>query len=371
VKARDKVGRGAWSFALAGTVVTLSRGLPDLVAAVLIVLLPMLSRDWRGQNYRRAALLGLGGLALLLALWIAALALAGGTSLHDWWHGFTDRIRPERNPANMLNLLSWFAWPVWPLALWAIWHEHRRLAKETVLHPLLAALAVTFVLGMWPAHSGGGALPVLVPLSLLAAHGIGSMKRGQAQGFYWFGVLCFMFFAAAFWIYFSALEWGWPPALAKHLKDMTPLYQGGHTGRATMLAAAAVTLFWLALIPFFPRARIRPVLAWATGMALTWFLLILLFRPWAEAGWGYKPVIDDMARHLPANACLNADVDPAMKTMLRLYLGDRLKPGNRCAYRFIVGRHVGPTGEVWNGYRPRDKGHHYRLYERAAMDKSG
>ncbi len=365
VQARQHVRLGAISIALAGTVVTLSRGLPDLVATVLIVLLPMFSRDWRGNDYRRAALYGLTGLALLLALWVAALAMVGHNDLHLWRRHFSDWTHLQRNPANLLNQLSWVAWPVWPLALWALWHEHRRLSRETSLHPLLAALAVTFVLGLWPAHAGGGALPILIPLSLLAAHGIGSLKRGAAQAFYWFGVLCFLFFAAAFWVYFSGLEWGWPASIHRHLKDMTPLYRSGHFDRSMVLAAGAVTLLWLGLIPFFPRARIRPIMAWATGMALTWFLLILLFRPWAEAGWGYKPMIDDMSRHIPAHACLNADVDPAMRTMLRLHLGKRFRTGDRCAYWLTTRHHAVTSGEIWHGYRPRDNNRIYRLYLRA------
>ena len=363
--ARENVGRGAAAIALAGWVLTLSRGLPDLLAVILIVLLPLLSRTWQNRDYRRAAWFGLSGLAVLLALWLIALSLSGDHDLAAWWEQFTARLLPDQNPVALLNLLSWFAWPVWPLALWTIWHEHRRLNRASELHPVLAALLVTLVLGLWPSHSGGSPLPLLIPLSLLASHGVASLKRGGAQGFYWFGVLCFLFFAVAFWVYFAALEWGWPVSIAKHLKQMTPLYQGGDIDPGTLLAAAAITLSWLLVIPLFPRAKARPVLVWATGMALTWFLLILLFRPWAEAVWGYRPVIDDLARQLPANACLKADVDPAMTAMLRLHLGKRYRADGECAYWLTS--QAQPAGDetmraIWDGYRPRDRRRHYRLF---------
>jgi hypothetical protein len=303
------------------------------------------------------------GLALLMILWIVALGLSDDHAIAEWWSQFTARLLPDQNPASLLNLLSWFAWPVWPLALWTIWHEHRRLGRASDLHPALAALAVTFLLGLWPSHSGGSALPILAPLALLAAHGTASLKRGGAQGFYWFGVLCFMFFAAAFWVYFAALDWGWPHQIAVHLKRMTPLYQAGNTSPNLLLAAAGITLLWLVAIPLFPRAKARPVLVWATGIALTWFLLVLLFRPWAEAGWAYRPLIDDMTAHLPADACLNAEVDPAMATMLRLRLGKRFHDGSECAYRLIIGTRASGQ-EVWTGYRPRDRHRHYRLLAR-------
>jgi 4-amino-4-deoxy-L-arabinose transferase-like glycosyltransferase len=365
--ARQDTLKGAAAIALAGLVLSLSRGLPDLLATVLIVLLPLLSRDWRHADYRRAALSGLTGLAGLLMVWLAALSASGDHAVAAWWAQFTARLAPDQSPIALFNLLSWFAWPVWPLALWTLWHEHRRLAREPALHPVLAALVVTLAIGLWPTHSGGNALPALVPLALLAGHGVDTLKRGGAQGFYWFGVLCFMFFTMAFWVYFAALEWGWPQQIATHLKNMTPLSRVGNPGSGALLAAVAATLLWLVAIPLFPRAKVRPVLVWATGMALTWFLLILLFRPWAEAGWGYRPLIDDMARYLPANACLNAEVDPAMKAMLRLHLGARYRPDGECRYLLIT-RRAPPEEdvmrEVWDGFRPRDRGRHYRLFVR-------
>lgn len=365
---RTRPVKAAVAIALSATVLTLSRGLPDLAASAAIVLLPLLSRDWRTRTYRQSAAWGLAGLAALLASWLLALYLNGQFDI--WLHNQSLHLAPERSPLDLLNLLSWFAWPVWPLALWTVWHEHRRLGRESVLHPVLAALAVTFALSLWPSHAGGGALPVLVPLALLAAHGVASMKRGAAQGFYWFGVLCFLFFVMAFWVYFSALEWGWPVPVARHLKDMNPFFHGSHISPSTLLGAAAATVIWLAIVPLFPRAKIRPILVWATGMALTWFLLILLFRPWSEAGWGYKPVIDAMARHLPAGACLRAEVDPAMATMLRLHLGERYRPAGRCGYLLTLRKPANGASPVWDGYRPRNKDRHYQLYRVGVMNKS-
>lgn len=368
--AAARTGRtaGPAFIALAGFVLALSRGLPDLLAALLIVGLTMLSRDWRERDYRRGAARGVAGMAALLLLWLGALLVQGGDAAALWWQQFSASLWPDRSPASLFNMLSWFAWPVWPLALWTLWHEHRRIARETALHPVLAATLVTLLLGHWPAHSsGGGALPVLAPLALLAAHGVGSLKRGAAQGFYWFGVLCFLFFAAAFWVYFSAIEWGWPAATAAHMQRLTPGFPRGQTDSAMLMAAAAATLTWLVAIPLFPRAKARPVLVWATGMALAWLLLITLFRPWAEAGWGYRPVIQDMAAHLPADACLRADVDPAMTAMLRLHLADRYRPAGDCRWWLLSGPREGfaaeawPVSTVWTGFRVRDRNRYYAL----------
>jgi hypothetical protein len=287
-----------------------------------------------------------------------------------WWGHFLAPALPNRSLGSLFKNLSWFAWPVWPLALWTLWHEHRRLARATALHPVLAALPVTLLLGLWPSHaSGSGLLPALIPLSLLAAHGVAELKRGAAQGFYWFGVVCFLFFALAFWVYFAAIEWGWPYRLAVQLSRLVPAYTHQQADSAMRLAAV-VTLCWLIAIPLFPRAKIRPVLVWATGMALSWLLLVALFWPWAEAGWGYRPQLRAMAAHLPAGACLRADVDAAMTTMLRLHLKDRYRSHGDCHWWLVTGERedfaarTWPVETVWTGVRPRDRRSYYALIRR-------
>jgi hypothetical protein len=366
VLARTRVFTGAAMLASASFVLILCRGLPDLIAALLIISLPMISRDWRERTYRRAVVYGLIGLAALTTFWL--LLLWSQDLLAARWAQFFALAMPRRNPGALLELLTWFAWPVWPLALWTLWHEHRRLKKEVVLHPVLAATVVTLLLGHWTSYSpGGSALPILIPLALIAAHGVATMKRGGAQGFYWFGVLCFLFFTTAFWIYFAGMEWGWPVNAGNQMARLVPGFSSGATETFALFGALAGTLLWLIALPLFPRAKTRPILVWATGMALTWLLLMTLFKPWAEAGWGYKPQIRAMAAHLPDDACLRADVDPAMTVMLRLYLADRYQTEGQCAWWLVGGVRADFAADdwglnaVWTGGRPRDKKHYYAL----------
>jgi hypothetical protein len=342
------------------------RGLPDLLAGVLIVLLPMLSPSWRGWQYRQSILRG----------WLLAVGLISITVIYLWasgnlsgwlrWHGLSgfNSLRPH---ANAYSELPWFAWPLWPLAFGAIWHAHRRLGRAPELHFALIALAILLAAALVPAWSRNGALiSVLLPLALLATYGLDNLQRGAAQAMYWFGVLFFAFLALAFWIYFAAIEWGYPTKLALRLARLTPSYRPGSVETISYVLAVAATLLWIIAIPLFPRAKNRPLLVWATGMILIWVLLTALFRPWIEAGWAYRPLIADLSRHLPADACLNAQVDPAMRTMLRLH---RKAPQRAaCAWTLkLVDRGGGKPDAVakgaviWQGSRPRYKSQVYRL----------
>ena len=210
----------------------------------------------------------------------------------------------------------------------------------------------------------------MLPLALLASLALAHLRRGAAQAFYWFGVLCFLFFATAFWVYFSAIEWGWPTRLASHMARLTPDYAPGSVATQDIWLAAAATLVWLLAIPLFPRAQVRPILVWSTGMVLTWVLLMALFRPWAEAGWAYRPLLQALDARLPPGACLRMQTDPALQAMLRYHLPHRVRvhPAPDCAWRLrLVPRSaladpLPPGTEVlWEGTRPRYRHQVYRL----------
>jgi len=371
VRARRNPSVAAPAIGLGIALAFLLRGVPDLVAGVAMVLLPLLSREWRGGPYRRALLWALPYLVVPVGLWLGLLSGQGEGAVAAWWGLVSDALMPERHLGALLNLLAWFAWPLWPLALWTLWHEHRRLARMDVLHPLLIAGAILFLLALWPAHTRhGGALPILIPLALLAAHGVGTLKRGAAQAFYWFGALCFLFFLLAFWVYFAAIQWGWVPSIQRHMAELSPGYAFGSVEALPILVAAVVSLLWLAAIPLFPRAKVRPILVWSTGMLLCWVLLMGLFRAWSEESWGYRPMLEKMRAQMPASTCLAAEVDPSMQVMLRYHLGDSLALTPDCRYRLVGDARdreaalAAPAGRlVWEGRRPRLKNEWYRLYD--------
>lgn len=345
------------------------RGLPDLAAGLLIVALPLRFPKWCNREYQRAVTLGLGLAAGLILLGLALLWASG--SFTGWleWHGAAHYF-PIRSPASAYSEFLWFSWPLWPLAAWAVWHVHRRLPRTPELHPPLVAFAILFLAVLFPAWSRDGALlPVLLPLALLSAHAVENLRRGAAQAFYWFGVLCFLFFVLAFWVYFSAIEWGIPVKLAARVARLTPSYHPGSVETGAILLAGAATMIWLIAIPLFPRAKTRPVLVWATGMILSWIMIATLFRPWIEAGWAYRPLIADMARHLPQGACLNTEVDIPMQVMLRYHLKAPERPDCSWTLRQVSRNpeKLVDTSEdmyvevVWEGSRPRYKSQLYRL----------
>jgi hypothetical protein len=362
----------AWAVLAGAIVLLLTRGLVDLLAVLLCATLPLALPGFATRSYRLALLKAGVLLALAVIAWLAY--LGSGGLLADWWAGQLARLTAYRGVARQFNTLLWFAWPAWPLALAAIWHEYRRLGRENPLHLPLFATGAALLAGLFPAYSHDGvAMPALVPLTLLATFGIATLRRGAAQAFYWFGVTCFAFFTLAFWLYYGALEWGVPERLASHLARMTPGYTP-QVGHADVLLAAAATLVWLMAVPLFPRAQVRPALVWATGITLSWVLLMALLRPWAELSWGYRPVVDAMAARLPEGACVAIEATGAARIMMDYHLANRRpRPGEVCGWRLVVeGREAEARSGVelvWEGHRPRHKREVYRLYRSQGDDR--
>lgn len=360
--ARQDTRRGAIAIALGLLSIVLARTLYDSLAGLVILLLPLAARAWRTPAYHRALVYGITDALLGLAVW--ALILLGGEAWPTWWNQATALPREWR--LGVFKVAAWFAWPLWPLALWAVWDNRRRMARLDALYPLFPALVVTLLLGMWPGLTRDGALlPLLTPLALLAAFGLETLRRGAAQAFYWFGVLCFFFFAALFWFYFAALEWNVHAATAQRLLRMAPDYVQGQINPLSVGIAAFATLFWLLAIPFFPRAKSRPVMVWATGILLTGFLAFGLFRPWIESRIGYRPLWDGMAKAVPAGQCVSLPADPVLRALSQLYLPGRTGVG--CRYLLVPGttglaNAPDNANLVWLGARPGQHDKVYRLY---------
>lgn len=357
----------AWAIAAGALALLLTRGLVDLGAVVLCAVLSLALPGFASRSYRLALIKAGIMLTVAVLAWLAYLGHTG--QIDEWWSGQLARLTAYRGSARQLNTLLWFAWPAWPLAMAALWHEHRRLQRENPLHLPLLAFGAAWLAGLFAAYSHDGvAIPALVPLTLLATFGIATLKRGAAQAFYWFGVTCFTFFALAFWLYYTALEWGTPQRLAAHLSRMTPGYTPQVAPGDVALAALA-TLAWLIAMPFFPRARVRPALVWATGITLSWVLLVTLLSPWAELSWGYRPIVNAIVARVPAAACIEVSASGPTGVMMRYHLAQRLPPpAGRCAWLLEVGsREALPRAAaelVWEGRRPREKREVYRLYRR-------
>lgn len=343
-----------------------AHGLVGVIMAIAVLPAPIFRRDWRGLAL--AVLIALP----LLAAWPWLLAQQSPEYWSQWWQNeFAEATQARGLPAiRHVEQLIWAAWPVLPLAGWTLWlnrHQPGRLAL-----PLLG-VAITLCWFLSGSPRSFAVLPLLIPLTLVAAAGADRLRRGAANAFDWFSVMTFSFVAVLIWLGASAQAFGWPPKLANNFAKLAPGHEASF-GTFALAGAAGMTVVWL-LTWGLRRASWRASLRWAAGVTLMWVLTTALWLPWIDHAISYRPVAESLRRSLPREVdCIERiDIGMAQRASLDYFVGVRtVAPGRKpqCGWRLSVrekGREV-PEGwtEVWQGGRTSDRKERWYLDRRMA-----
>lgn len=390
---RRPIAGGVWLGIGAG-IGFMSNGLiaPGMLGIIALTL--PLYKPWRSRNYLLTLLVALGAVTPWLLIWPLALYLRSPDLFVEWF-GISNfeqflglvKIAPTAEPLYYLKILPWFAWPALPLALWTLWAERARgWSRPGIQLPATAFVVMLSVLMFATDARDVYGLPLLLPLSLLAAMGVDTLRRGAANALYWFSVMGFSFFAGVFWFYWGALELGVPARLFKHLHEMQPGYSAGFKATPFVLALA-YCIAWIALLLRLKRGPERPVIVWAAGMALGWGMLMTLFVGWLDTGKSYRSMVASMQQSLPAHYhCIaSKNLGEPQRAMLQYYgkiITRRIdlptptpaaqsNKSHLCDLFLAQGAAkapIGPPGpgwrKIWEGARPGDDVEAFWLYRR-------
>jgi 4-amino-4-deoxy-L-arabinose transferase-like glycosyltransferase len=360
----------------------MSKGFIAPILFILIaVFLPMLFRVWRKRNYFIS--LGIAALVSLpwLTIWPLLLYLHSPQLFNEWaWvhnigHWFTYAGHgPSTQSFYYLQNLPWLAWPAWPLAVWVVWKSRSRLAQRDDLQlPLVSFAVMLLTLSFVPNIEEVFALPMLLPIALLATAALSMLKRGAANALDWFGLMLFALLAIVMW-------WGWAGLLLDNqakithwLKDYQPSFVPELDTTAFAIALAS-TVLWLILVWRVGRSMRRAVVNWAAGITLVWILSMTLWLPWLDSGKSYRNMVFDLKHAMPVTyTCIRREnLGDGQRAMLH-YFGDIYTQKDlkqRCDLRLIQGqklsKHLDATRweKIWEGSRMDDKSEQYRLYRR-------
>ncbi len=353
------------------------------VFGIIAILLPLFPA-WRNRNYLVCLAIAALACAPWLLIWPLALYNKSPVLFNEWLmvNNFgrflgSNEIGPPADSAHYLRILPWYALPALPLAAWAVWRARLTDLLSPAYALPLTGFAVIFVVLSASADARElYALPLVLPLALLATPSTDTLRRGAANLIYWFSVMGGGVFILVAWFYWGALELSLPPKLHDHLLDLQPGYATGFKWLPFTLGVL-YTAGWVALLAQLKKSRERPVVAWAATMTMIWGLLGILFVGWIDAGKSYRAMIADMQKSLPpAYACIaSQNLGEPQRAMLHYFANIitwRLDaPGRRredCDFALVQGvaseEHVplGPWQKIWEGTRPGDKVERYRLY---------
>jgi 4-amino-4-deoxy-L-arabinose transferase-like glycosyltransferase len=215
---------------------------------------------------------------------------------------------------------------------------------------------------------------------LLAVAGVGTLRRGAANAFDWFGMVTFTFLAGIAWIGWSALTFGWPARLARQAVRLEPGFATTF-GALPFLFAFLCTGVWLWMIVTSPRSPMRCITHWMAGLTLFWLLIVSLWMPWIDYGKTFRGVSASLQKALPAETdCLaGAGLPFSFLASLDYFTGIRtvLQKSERaadCSWLLVQGApqvDLARAGwrEVWTGNRPTDRraDDWFHLYRRGRL----
>jgi 4-amino-4-deoxy-L-arabinose transferase-like glycosyltransferase len=290
-------------------------------------------------------------------------------------------VNASGDATYLLKNLPWFAWPALALVLWTLTMRARGfnggLATPGVELPGMLTLVIAISMLAKTEPRAIELMPMLVPLSMLGALEIDTLKRGYSGALDWFGILTFgLLSALVWWLWFDAYAHGMSAAVAKVLRDTEPGYRPPLSWIA-LAVSALLSVLWLALVRPARRSNRRAVLNWAAGTTLLWALLTTIWLPYIDSRRSYRDVAESLRAALPREGCVaSRNLGDAQRALFYYFANlatvrEEKTPINRCAAMLVqYGRHDTDTGtpagwqSVWEGHRRGDDTERYVLYVR-------
>ena len=382
---------GLW-LGVGGGIAFMAKGLigPGLLGATAL-LLPVLPH-WRDGSYVRTLLVAAIAASPFVAIWPLLLHQRHPELFNEWlvtqnlgrFFG-TVRLGPESDHTFYLKNIAWIAWPAFPLAAWTLWTAIRGYMggfnRPGIQLPLLFFTIGIIVLSLASDARMVYALPLILPLALMASASIDVLPRGASSALDWFGILTFGLGALLAWMMWLAFVIQWPTGLYEYLIRFRPAIPVLPIEWIPVGVAVFFTLVWFAIIRPARQSQRRSVLNWAAGMALLWGLYSTILLTIEDGGRSYRGMITDLQKALPARYdCISSrGLGEPQRALLDYFIGVKterveVKPNTNCSLYLDQGSRSddspsAPTGNwriVWEGNRPGDNSERFRLYQRGS-----
>lgn len=379
----DKPKSGAVLLAVALAGAFFSRAWPGLIPILFALLFAIHPRSglWQKRHYILGAIVIASA---IITTWWTLATRADLSWIETWRHWNSTRLGlPEFEVAmRPLRDLPWFLWPIWPLAMLALWQWRRWITAPHIWLPLAFLLGVLLTLPVLQEPGEPEYVLFVIPLAALAAFALPTMRRGVINALDWFALMCFSVTIVCVWVGWFALHFGIPKQISLNIARLTVGYEPQLLWWP-VLAAAMVTLCWIALVIW--RLRLRPTVLWrgsllcASGLTLTWVLLVLLWLPPLDYVRSYRPMSAQVKQALALAvaesglpSCMRAQgLSLGPRASLYVFDGINFTYDSRCPFvlqqttlKRIADGSAGYSDVakvLWQGSRGADRYDRYRL----------
>ena len=355
----------------------MSKGLlgPGLLGLTALALLAFPA--WRSKAYLKSWAWALLAVAPWLLAWPWLLWQRSPALFEEWlWvqnlgrFSGTHEIGGTPDHWHYVKALPWFALPAWPLAAWTLFENKSLLkTKPEIQLPLTAFLVMFVVLSASALARQLYALPMLLPLCLLAAASLDSLPAWLRQPLDAAALWGAALLALAAWLLWVAWLAGWPPGVAARLTARF----WGHV--PALNAVVVVIAFLLTMQWLYLACKNTLAVRWATGVTLLWGLAMTLWLAPLDYGKSYDGVIAGMQRARPPGACIAArGLTEPQRAAFHYYAGIVKLPADADCPLLLVHTSSAKAPAVepkwtlrWNGARPGDDDReHFWLFSSSA-----
>jgi 4-amino-4-deoxy-L-arabinose transferase-like glycosyltransferase len=357
------------------------------VIGITVGLLTMLFPAWRTRDALWAFAIAIVAALPWLTIWPIALYLRSPTLFMEWfWSnnvgrfiGFSVTELGARNEQGFWwRTVLWFAFPALPLAIFTLWRFRTRSWNTPAIQVcVLLSIVIVAVLGISASARANYFLPLLIPVSLLAAPGAARLNGAVNKVLDRSAKIIFALLASFLWlVWLVMIVRGAPPSLPI-LSRFLPL--DFHASFDLKMFFLALILSLAVVIPIVKLpAQPRALTSWVFGITLVWGLLFTLWAPWLDDAKSYRSVFVPMKQVLGTgyNCVLGTNLAESERGMLDYFAGVVTKGEKNgtapvCDYwlyrRLAEGRpkEVDPNhwSLVWEGGRPGDMRERYFLFK--------
>ncbi len=403
VRSFDQPSSAGWYLGLGAIIAFFSRGWSHLIIVFVFLALANLTHPTL-RFYIQKRIIRASSLSILaIVLWIFwVFNQPNGEPWLAEWHTWNITRFTVFHPEHTINLqtlgillktTTWFFWPILPLSIWTVWSYKKALGEPSLRIPVFSACGGFCILLLTNPSEEANYFPLIAPLSVLAAIGLSTMRRGLVGLIDWFALLCFSFLAILVWLGWSAATFSWPNKIANNLEKLSPGYQPAAIGLELFIALIA-SAAWLILVIWRTqrpnsshRMLWRPMILSCGGVTLVWCLLMTLWLPRIDYAKSYNPVAQQLANHLNnTQQCISyyqvdlADISllsyhsqlnfqkgtPETQACNYLLIEDSLKT-NLQKKQAILNHSHNRWQAIWTGHRNSDRHERFILFQRIAL----
>lgn len=351
--------------------------LPLIIVLSTCFALPCFFKEWRSASFAKVVGICILIAAPVISAWIILSLNYAPTVFNAWWISSTQEL--DSLHFYFTNLLLWYAWPSLPLACWALWRFRSQLLNQPKFQLCITFFLVAFTaIGFFAERKEIFALPLLLPLTALAAGSIETLKRGAASALNWFGLILFGFLGFLVWLGWGAMMSGSPAKLKERLTFLSGLTEL-HFNIFAFVIASAITLIWLFAIFRTQHSNRSAATNWAIGMTFIWTLLMTLWLPMIDSARSYGEVFTSLKNALPSTyACISSEnLGSAQQDLLHYYADVKtytvITNENTNCDLFLIQDEKNPKKVnlgsdwhlIWDGKRVSERKEHFRLFQQS------